>query len=100
MYEILHLDGINAVNAVTLVCLLQACGNVANLERGKEIYAQIFQEGLYTSNVLIANALITYMCIQSACHSEDAAVGPDNLPQSDVVTCIWTTMMAAYAQCG
>lgn len=44
--------------AVTIVCILKACGSIDAPEVGEQVHARIVQEGLLDVNIVVANALM------------------------------------------
>lgn len=102
--EALHLyssmqqkEGIIPPDSVTFVCLLQACARVgvAALEQGKQLHAQIEEQGLQ-ADVVVSNSLVN---MYAKCGSlEHAQIVFDSLFEKDVVS--WTAMIAGCAQQG
>ena len=45
-------------NALTLVCILKACGSIGALDKGKEIHAQIAQDESLKTNIHVGAALV------------------------------------------
>ena len=83
-------------DAVTLVCVLKACGNTRAVNKGQEIYAKIVKEGLLENNRIVGNALVD---MYGKCGLlEKAREVFEDLPVQDVFS--WTTLIAGYAQCG
>lgn len=89
-------DGMAPVDAMAVVSLLQACGSVAGLEKGKEFHAQVSRLGFSSTDLFVANALID---MYSRCGSMvDAQQVFYNLSTTDVVT--WNALIAGYARQG
>lgn len=96
LYKEMLLKGITSVPAATYICVLQACGRVAALEKGKEVHADISKIGLEITSLSVANALIDMYC---RCGSMvDACEVFNALGRTDVVT--WSTLIAGYARLG
>eukprot|EP01018_Ginkgo_biloba_P033238 Gb_27958 [translate_table: standard] len=76
-------------------CVLKACSQLTDLERGKDIHDDIIRYG-YESDVVVGNALID---MYAKCREIDTARHVfDKMCQRDVVS--WTAMIAGYNQNG
>ncbi|KAI5068866.1 hypothetical protein GOP47_0017211 [Adiantum capillus-veneris] len=82
-------------NAVTFMCGLKACGHIGNLDKGRDIYADLAKQG-YEKDLCVVSALVS-MYIYCGCIKEAQAVF-DGLPLKDVV--LWTTLVGGYAERG
>ncbi|KAJ7538024.1 hypothetical protein O6H91_11G031500 [Diphasiastrum complanatum] len=82
-------------DTVTFICAIDACANLAVLEKGQEIHACILESGC-SGEVNLGNALID---MYGKCGSlQDARMVFDGMVQRDVVS--WNAMIAACAQNG
>eukprot|EP01018_Ginkgo_biloba_P001182 Gb_13952 [translate_table: standard] len=82
-------------NSKTFPSVLQACGNLASLEQGKDIHDKVNRNG-FQCDVIVGNSLID---MYAKCGSiENARNVFDRMPQRDVVS--WTTIIAGYAMYG
>lgn len=96
LYASMQQEGITLANHVTLLCLLQACGSVAGLEKGKEIHSLLSRTGLESTDLCVASTLID---MYGKCGSMiDAQQVFDALPSRDIVT--WNALIAGYARQG
>lgn len=96
LYRSMQQQGITPADAITFVCLLQACSSVAGIERGKEVHAEISRNGFETSDVVVANALIDmYAKLGSMADAQQVF---DALLARDIVT--WTTLIDGYSRQG
>lgn len=93
LYKKLRQGGVQP-SSITFVCLLQACGNAAGLEKGMEIHAEITTAG--PADSFLANCLVD---MYGKCGSMvDARKVFDACPTRDTVT--WNALMAGYARQG
>jgi len=76
-------------------CVLKACGQLLDLQNGKEIHDCIIRSG-FDSDILVGNALID-MYAKCGC-LEDARQVFNEMSQRNVAT--WNAMIAGYAQSG
>eukprot|EP01018_Ginkgo_biloba_P002748 Gb_11040 [translate_table: standard] len=82
-------------NQFTFVGVLPACANLAAMEQGMEIHAEIIRSG-FQSNIFVANALVD---MYAKCGDiENARNVFDKMPQRTVVS--WNAMIAAYSRHG
>lgn len=80
---------------ITFVCALNACSNLALLEKGIELHTSIMAQEL-ESNVVVGTALINmYGKCGSVVYANNVF---DRMPTRDTVC--WNTMMTVYAQNG
>ncbi|KAH7365539.1 hypothetical protein KP509_18G033700 [Ceratopteris richardii] len=83
-------------NAVTLSCLLKACGNMALLESGQHIHAHILRVGLLGRDTVVANALMDmYSKCSVLTKAREIFI---EMHDRDVVS--WTTMIVGYVEHG
>lgn len=83
-------------DAVTVVCVLNACGSVGDLNKGQELHAFIVKEGLLDINVVVGNALIDmYACCRLLGKAQ--AVFSELSFRNEVS---WTTLITAFVQHG
>lgn len=80
---------------MTFLCVLQACANVAALQAGRQLHAQIKEKGL-EADVYVATGLIN-MYAKSGSMVEAQQVF-DALPERDDFA--WNALMAGYTQQG
>ncbi|KAK3231933.1 hypothetical protein Dsin_003814 [Dipteronia sinensis] len=79
----------------TLVGVLNACSDIAALERGKQVHDYLLKTG-YESQIYILTALVD---MYAKCGSiVDARKGFDYLQEADIV--LWTSMIGGYVQNG
>ena len=83
-------------NVITFVCLLNACGSIGAINKGREIHDQIIDEGLLGKTIVLGNALVDMYAKCGAL--EKAQKVFDELPIKSVE--IWTSLMAGYNQHG
>lgn len=82
-------------NLVTFVCWLDACANLAGLEKGQEMHAAIINSG-YDREIVVGNALVN---MYGKCGCVYAAKGIfEGMPEQNVVS--WSTMISVCAQNG
>eukprot|EP01018_Ginkgo_biloba_P026111 Gb_25739 [translate_table: standard] len=80
-------------NLVTIVSVLPACGDLEDLQQGKEIHDYITRNGL-ESNVFVGNALVA---MYAKCDRIEIARQMFNeMPERDVVS--WSAMIAWYVK--
>ncbi|KAH7352499.1 hypothetical protein KP509_19G049000 [Ceratopteris richardii] len=93
-FRLMQVDGINP-NAVTLLCVLKACGNYGDLIRGLELHSEVERKGL-KGDLTVANTLVD-MYIKCGYPSKARDVF-DSLPTCDVVS--WNALISGYAELG
>ncbi|KAH7445773.1 hypothetical protein KP509_01G023600 [Ceratopteris richardii] len=94
-YVHMRLKGLNP-NAVTLLCVLKACGDLCFAHRCQQIHAEILKAGLLEKEIVIGTALVdTYANCGQLKRAEEVF---DELPARNVVS--WTALIAGYAQQG
>ena len=83
-------------HSVTYTCILNACGKVRAIEKGKQIHNEIVSRGLVDKDTVLGNALVD---MYAKCGEvEKAQAVFDELQVKDVVS--WTALMTGYAQLG
>ncbi|XP_058194188.1 putative pentatricopeptide repeat-containing protein At5g13230, mitochondrial [Rhododendron vialii] len=82
-------------NQFTFASVLQACGNTADLELGKQIHCNVLKVG-FDSNVFVSNALID---VYSKCGKMDNSVDlfVESTNRNEVT---WNTLIVGYVQLG
>ncbi|CAM6030238.1 unnamed protein product [Sphagnum balticum] len=80
---------------VTFISVLDACANLAALQKGKSIHAQILKAGLDSDNGVEIALVNMYAKCGSLVHADQVF---DKMLQRDVV--VWTVMIVGYAQHG
>lgn len=96
LHKSMEQDKTFSADAVTFVCLFQACASVAGLEKGREVHAQFLESGLETCDLFVASTIID---MYARCGSMvDAQRVFDALPDRDIVT--WNALVAGYARQG
>ncbi|KAI5081296.1 hypothetical protein GOP47_0004479 [Adiantum capillus-veneris] len=83
-------------NAVTLLCVLQACGSLGALDKAKQIHVGIVSKGLLKIHDLLGNALVDMYARCGAL--EQAQQVLNELPVQTKVS--WTALISGYCQHG
>ena len=83
-------------NAITFVCILNACGSMRSLELGEEIHEKMCEQGLYDQNIVLNNALVDMYV--KCCMLEKAQKVFDDLLVRNIAT--WNALIAGYAKHG
>ncbi|KAH7289675.1 hypothetical protein KP509_30G013800 [Ceratopteris richardii] len=94
-YEQMLVHGVTP-DAITLVCVLKACGNIGARRMGYAIQGEIEKLGLVQRDHFVCSTLVDIYAKWGLL--EEAQVIFDVLPFRDVV--IWNTLMSAYGQYG
>ncbi|KAI5058798.1 hypothetical protein GOP47_0026968 [Adiantum capillus-veneris] len=89
--ELMEAEG-SSPNEVTLLAVLQACGDIGATETGNEIYTKITQEGLYEKYIALGNASLD-MYVKCGALPKAQEVF-DKLSVQDLVT--WNALFAGY----
>ncbi|KAH7289900.1 hypothetical protein KP509_30G023200 [Ceratopteris richardii] len=94
-FEQMKLTGLSP-NAVTYISISKACGTLENVEKGKEIHAEILREGLLEKNNVLNTGLVH---MYAKCGMLQKAQGMfDEIPDQNVVS--WNTLIAGYCHYG
>ena len=95
--ELIHLSSHKGIqiDEVSLVCALTACHDVAALEEGRILHAQVLDAG-FDCNIIVENAIVT---MYGKCEAlEDACLFFETMHFHNVVT--WNIIMDAHVQSG
>jgi pentatricopeptide repeat protein len=83
-------------NAVTYVCVLDACSSIGYLVMGEEIHLEMLKKGLLHKDITLGNALVD---MYGKCGQVERSQQVfDELPEQDVVS--WNSLLDGYAQVG
>ncbi|KAI5076844.1 hypothetical protein GOP47_0008909 [Adiantum capillus-veneris] len=94
-YKLMQCIGIS-IDAMTLACILKACGKLGLAEKGKEVFMAFTKDGLWGEDFVLASALLD---MYAKCGLiEKAQEVFTQLLKRDVVS--WTTLISGYAQLG
>ncbi|KAI5065527.1 hypothetical protein GOP47_0020222 [Adiantum capillus-veneris] len=93
LFEQMRRNNLN-FDVVSLVCVLNACGSIRELEKGKDIHAEVVKQGLSEQLSMLGNALLD-MYAKCGAFAEAQTVF-DELPVKDVVS--WTALIVGYYQ--
>eukprot|EP01018_Ginkgo_biloba_P015477 Gb_20634 [translate_table: standard] len=94
LFSQMQLAGSNP-NQFSFSSVLRACADLANVNQGKQVHAQVIKTG-FDSDVCIRTALVT---MYATCRSiEDAQKVFEQVPAGDVVS--WNAIISAYAHNG
>jgi pentatricopeptide repeat protein len=80
-------------NAITMVCILKACGIVGAIDKGRLIHLNVTREQSLEKDVLVGNALLD-MYVKCGLFTTAQKVF-DKLPLRNVAT--WTSLITGYA---
>ncbi|KAH7437149.1 hypothetical protein KP509_05G058700 [Ceratopteris richardii] len=92
-----QMKGVSIVaDHITFACILRACGQLENIDVGREIHAEVERQGLVKSHVSIGNALVDFYM---KCHLLALAHQVFNmLSNRDLIT--WNNIIAGYLEHG
>ncbi|KAH6557844.1 hypothetical protein KP509_1Z090200 [Ceratopteris richardii] len=94
-FEQMQAVGIPA-NTVTFLCILQACGSIGALGKGRELHSQIMMEGLLEKGSILGVSLVN---MYGRCGAITLAQEVfDKLPDKHVG--VWTALMTGYGLVG
>ncbi|KAH7433391.1 hypothetical protein KP509_07G067300 [Ceratopteris richardii] len=94
-FEKMQREGISP-NAVTYACMLQACGNMQERDKGSELHTEIVQKGLLERDAILGNALVDmYAKCGALAKAKDVF---DKLSVRDIVS--WTSLITGYVKSG
>ncbi|KAH7294551.1 hypothetical protein KP509_27G006800 [Ceratopteris richardii] len=79
-------------NAITLACVLRACSLVKAVEKGKEIHAEVVQNGLLKADPFIGSAVVDMYAKCGALSKAKEVLKV--LPERDVV--VWNSLIVGY----
>ena len=83
-------------DVVTFICILNACGKIISVEKGKQIHKEIMIRGLLEKHVSLGNALVDmYAKCGDLAKAQNVL---EQLPVRNVVS--WSTLISGYAQAG
>jgi pentatricopeptide repeat protein len=83
-------------DAITFVCILNACGNAGAIEEGQKVYDEILSRDLLKNNVVLGTALVDMYAKCGGLAKAEQIL--EELPIRNVVT--WCALIAGYAQQG
>ena len=83
-------------NAITFVCILKACGNIYDIEKGEEIHAEISRKRLLENNIFLATSLVDMYAKCGAIMKAKEVF--DEIRAPDIVS--WNALIGGYAQHG
>ncbi|KAH7296040.1 hypothetical protein KP509_26G006200 [Ceratopteris richardii] len=90
-FEKMQTGGISP-NAITLACVLRACSLVKAVEKGKEIHAEVVQNGLLKADPFIGSAVVDMYAKCGALSKAKEVLKV--LPERDVV--VWNSLIVGY----
>lgn len=93
IYEQMQEEGMTA-DSIILCCILNACGSLGAIQKGREIHRVITEEE-FNKDLSVGNSLLSMYARCGALG--DARDVFDTLPVRDLVT--WSSMMKAYCMC-
>ena len=88
--------GCSKPDAITFLCILQACGSIGAIHKGKQIHNEIVSMGFLKNNISLGNAVVD-MYAQCGMLAIARQV-LEELPFRDVAS--WNTLMSTYAHKG
>ena len=92
-YGNMYKEGISP-NAITFTCILNACGSIQAIDKGKQVHDEIFYGGFLDENIVLGNALID---MYAKCGKISMAFQVlEELPVRNVVS--WNTLISVYSQ--
>lgn len=94
LFDRMEVDGFPA-SSVTYACVLKACGNILNKDKGRAMHAETTMKGL-ESNVFVGSSLVD-MYAKFGVISEASLVF-DRLPLKNIVS--WNALIAGYGEHG
>ncbi|EFJ06975.1 hypothetical protein SELMODRAFT_134551 [Selaginella moellendorffii] len=97
LFQHMDLEGLKP-DRVTLISVLDACGDLRASKQSSQIHARVLEAGL-ERDVVVANALTALLNMYARCHSlEDARKVFAGMCRKDAIC--WNSLLAAYAQSG
>ncbi|KAI5067683.1 hypothetical protein GOP47_0018211 [Adiantum capillus-veneris] len=94
-FEEMRQGGISP-DAVTFVCMLQACASIRAIDKGERIHDEIDRQGFLGKYVQLGNALVDMYAKCGALQKAHQVLL--DLPSRNIVT--WNALIAGYAQGG
>ncbi|KAH7421346.1 hypothetical protein KP509_13G052000 [Ceratopteris richardii] len=94
-YHCMQLEGLSP-DVITLTCMLKACANTRQNDKGEQIHDEIIRQGLLDTDVVLGNTLVD-MYIKCGAFAKAERLLRE-LPIRDVVS--WSALIAGYAQVG
>ena len=89
----MQIEGINA-NPTTFVCVLKACGNIRDVNQGRNLHTEFEMNGMLKNNLFVGNAL---MDMYAKCNDlQEAHDVFEKLPNRDSVS--WNTLIGSYVE--
>ena len=94
-FEQMQREGFS-LDPITCICILNACANTGDIDKGKQIHDDIVTRGLMENDIVIGTALVDMYAKCGA--PTDAEKILQGLPIRDIVC--WNALICAYAQQG
>lgn len=85
-----------SLDRFTYVCILKACGNLKEIDKGREMHIEIAKKGMLEEDAFVGSTVVD---MYSKCGMlAEAQQAFDKLPIQDVVS--WTALITGYADHG
>lgn len=95
LFERMQDEGLSP-NAVTFLCILNACCHTGKGEKGEEIHAEISRQGLLEKDIMLCTALVDmYVKCGKLAKAQEAF---NEIPTRNVAS--WTALIDGYAERG
>ena len=94
-FEQMRKEGLSP-DAITFTCILKSCGEIGDVDKGKQIHEEISKSGLLEKDIMLGTALVD---MYAKCGVPIKAQNVlENLPFRNTVS--WNALIAGYAQRG